>query len=60
MLFRSGLDLPGGVLTELTTVDAKAWREELPLYEQHYAFIGARLPEELRDELHQLEKRLAG
>jgi len=56
----TGLDLPGSVLAELTTVDAEAWREELPLYEQHYTFIGARLPEELRDELHQLEKRLAG
>ncbi len=48
------------VLAELTTVDNEAWREELPLYEQHYAFIGSRLPDELRDELRELEKRLAG
>ncbi len=47
------------VLAELTRVDPDAWREELPLYEQHYASIGPRLPDELRDELRQLEKRLA-
>jgi phosphoenolpyruvate carboxykinase (GTP) len=55
----AGLDLDGDVLPTLTTVDNEAWREELPLYEQHYAFIGRRLPEELRDELRALEKRLA-
>jgi len=56
----SGLGLSAAVLADLTTVDAEAWREELPLYEEHYAFIGPRLPEELRQELHELEKRLAG
>ncbi|MFN0029799.1 MAG: phosphoenolpyruvate carboxykinase (GTP) [Acidimicrobiales bacterium] len=55
----SGLGVSPSVLQQLTTVDHDAWREELPLYEQHYAFIGSRLPEELRDELRQLEKRLA-
>ncbi len=56
----SGLQLSADALAELTTVDSEAWREELPLYEQHYAFIGAQLPESLREELRQLEKRLAG
>ncbi len=46
-------------MAQLTTVDNEAWREELPLYEQHYAFIGERLPGELRDELRELEKRLS-
>ncbi|MEZ5236304.1 MAG: phosphoenolpyruvate carboxykinase (GTP) [Acidimicrobiales bacterium] len=56
----SGLDVSAEVMAQLTTVDNEAWREELPLYEQHYAFIGERLPDELRDELRELEKRLAG
>ncbi len=56
----TGLHLSNDALAELTTVDSEAWREELPLYEQHYAFIGPRLPESLREELRQLEKRLAG
>ncbi len=56
----SGLNLTTATMTALTTVDNDAWREELPLYEQHYDFIGSRLPESLREELRQLEKRLAG
>jgi phosphoenolpyruvate carboxykinase (GTP) len=55
----TGLDLRPEVLEQLVSVDATAWREELPLYEQHFAFIGERLPAELRDELRDLEKRLA-
>ena len=35
------------------------WREELPQIEEHYEHIGERLPDELRDELNALEKRLA-
>ncbi|MCC6438797.1 MAG: phosphoenolpyruvate carboxykinase (GTP) [Acidimicrobiales bacterium] len=56
----AGLDIDPEVVELLTTVDNEAWREELPLYEQHYSFIGSQLPEELRDELRELEKRLAG
>jgi phosphoenolpyruvate carboxykinase (GTP) len=40
-------------------VDAESWRQEIPQIEQHYARIGERLPDELRDELRELEKRLA-
>jgi phosphoenolpyruvate carboxykinase (GTP) len=53
-----GLGISPEVLAQLVSVDATAWREELPLYEQHFAFIGERLPAELRDELRDLEKRL--
>ena len=42
-----------------STVDAEAWRAEIPQIEAHFEFIGERLPAELRDELHELEKRLA-
>jgi len=54
-----GLALPEGALEELLSVDAEAWRCELPLVEEHYATFGDRLPTALRDELAALEKRLA-
>ena len=46
-------------LAKLLTVDAEAWRGEIPLIEDHYEAVGERLPDELRDELSELEKRLA-
>jgi phosphoenolpyruvate carboxykinase (GTP) len=54
-----GLDIDAGTLEELLTVDNESWRQEIPLIEQHYAAIGARLPGELKDQLASLEKRLA-
>ena len=36
-----------------------AWRTEVRLIEDHYEKVGERLPDELRDELRELEKRLA-
>jgi phosphoenolpyruvate carboxykinase (GTP) len=53
------LDVSLDALEVLLSVDAEAWRGEVPLIENHYAFIGDHLPAELRDELHELEKRLA-
>jgi len=46
-------------LSELLAVDNEAWRGEIPLIEEHFAFIGDHLPAELRDELNELEKRLS-
>jgi len=54
-----GLALAPGSLDELLTVDADAWRAELPLIEAHYEQFGDRLPQALRDELEALAKRLA-
>jgi phosphoenolpyruvate carboxykinase (GTP) len=56
----SGLDLDPAVLELLTTVDAEGWRQELPQLEEHYASVGERLPQALKDQLAALEKRLAG
>jgi phosphoenolpyruvate carboxykinase (GTP) len=53
-----GLAVDEGTVTELLRVDAEAWRQEIPLIEEHYRFIGERLPPELADELRELEKRL--
>ncbi|OWY61765.1 phosphoenolpyruvate carboxykinase (GTP), partial [cyanobacterium TDX16] len=46
-----GLDLPEADVTRLTRVDEDAWRSEIPLIEEHYAFVGERLPDELKDQL---------
>jgi phosphoenolpyruvate carboxykinase (GTP) len=55
----SGLDVDDAVMAELLSVDAEAWRDELPLIEAHYDHLGERVPAELRDELAALEKRLS-
>ena len=59
------LDVDGLGLTEeqvhsLLDVDEDRWRSEIPLIEEHYDFVGERLPSAMRDELENLEKRLAG
>lgn len=47
-------------MAELLRVDAEDWRAEIPSIEEHFANLGLeRLPVELRDELHALEKRLS-
>ena len=55
----TGLDIDEAMMEALLSVDAEAWRAEVPQIEEHYACIGDGLPAELRDELHELEKRLA-
>ena len=55
----TGLDLSPETLAELLKVDNEAWRGEIPLIEEHFTFVGDRLPSELADELRELEKRLA-
>ncbi len=54
-----GLDVSEETMTELLRVDSEAWRGEIPLIEAHFSSIGERLPDELTNELRELEKRLA-
>jgi phosphoenolpyruvate carboxykinase (GTP) len=55
-----GLDVTEADMAELLRVDAEDWRAEIPSIEEHFANLGLeRLPVELRDELHALEKRLS-
>ncbi len=54
-----GLDIEPAVLDELLAVDNESWRQEIPIIEQHFDFVGERLPETLRDQLDNLEKRLS-
>jgi phosphoenolpyruvate carboxykinase (GTP) len=56
----TGLDLDDATLTELLSVDNDAWRQEVDLINGHFEFIGDSLPQAMRDELADLEKRLAG
>ena len=53
-----GLDVAAGAMEELLSVDDDLVREELPAQHQHLARFGDRLPEELHDQLKQLEQRL--
>ena len=55
----SGLDIDAATLAELVSVDPESWRQEVPQIEAHFASLGERLPEEMHEELKQLEKRLA-
>jgi phosphoenolpyruvate carboxykinase (GTP) len=55
----SGLDIDDATMVELLSVDAESWRGELPQIEAHYASVGGTLPEALKDELRELEKRLS-
>jgi phosphoenolpyruvate carboxykinase (GTP) len=56
----TGLDLDEATLSELLSVDNDAWRQEVDLINGHFEFIGDSLPQAMRDELADLEKRLAG
>jgi phosphoenolpyruvate carboxykinase (GTP) len=55
----TGIDVPEPVMEELVSVNAESWRAELPQIDEHFAGIGDTVPRALRDELHELEKRLA-
>ena len=56
----AGLNVSDEDLAELLRVDVEEWRREIPSIEEHYAKLGERLPEALKDELVALEKRLSG
>jgi len=56
---RSNLDLDEAEMVKILEVNSEAWRAEVPQIEAHFEFIGSQLPAELRDELQELEKRLA-
>ena len=45
-------------MAQLLEVDVEDWRKELPAIHQHFARFGDRLPERLREQLTDLERRL--
>jgi len=54
----SGLNLSESSLQQLLSVDLEGWIAELPRIREHFAKFGDRLPEGLRREVGDLEKRL--
>ncbi|MBO0731361.1 MAG: phosphoenolpyruvate carboxykinase (GTP) [Acidimicrobiaceae bacterium] len=53
-----GLNVPDEDMAELLRVDAEDWRAEVHLITEHYDRLGDRLPDALRVQLADLEKRL--
>jgi phosphoenolpyruvate carboxykinase (GTP) len=53
-----GLDISDEEVAELLAVDPKEWKTELPAIHQHFARFGGHLPEELHEQLAELERRL--
>jgi phosphoenolpyruvate carboxykinase (GTP) len=55
----TGLDIDEATLAQLLSVDNDAWKAEVPQLAAHYDRIGERLPDPLKVELEELEKRLS-
>jgi phosphoenolpyruvate carboxykinase (GTP) len=55
----TGLDIDAETLAKLVAVDPESWRQELPQLEEHYRGLGDHVPTELREQLTELDKRLA-
>ena len=53
-----GLDISDDVMAELLAVDPADWKVELPAMHQHFARFGKHLPDELHEQLADLERRL--
>jgi phosphoenolpyruvate carboxykinase (GTP) len=54
-----GLDVTAADVDKALVVDAGEWRQELPLIEEWFEFVGDKLPTGVRDEYEALKQRLA-
>ena len=54
-----GLDVDPGDVAKALEVNADEWREELPLIEEWFEFVGEKLPTGVKDEFEALKQRLA-
>jgi phosphoenolpyruvate carboxykinase (GTP) len=54
----SGLSVTKADIEELVKVDKALWKDELELIKEQQAALGARMPEELKQQVVQLEARL--
>jgi len=54
----NGLNISGSDLAKLLSVDIDGWLAEVPRIKEHFAKFGDRLPEGLRQEVADLERRL--
>ncbi len=53
-----GLNISREAVEKLLEVDPKQWLHQLPQIHEHYGRFGRKLPQELRDQVHDLERRL--
>jgi phosphoenolpyruvate carboxykinase (GTP) len=53
-----GLSITAEEVADLLAVDPAEWKAELPQVEEHFARFGDHLPQQLRDRLSDLERRL--
>ncbi|ONM46581.1 phosphoenolpyruvate carboxykinase (GTP) [Nocardia donostiensis] len=53
-----GLDVDPADVDEALKVDPAEWREEIPLIEEWFEFVGDKLPSGVRDEFEALKQRL--
>ncbi|GAA4532229.1 phosphoenolpyruvate carboxykinase (GTP) [Mycobacterium paraffinicum] len=54
-----GLDVEAGDVEKALAVNADEWRQELPLIEEWFEFVGDKLPTGVKDEFEALKQRLA-
>jgi phosphoenolpyruvate carboxykinase (GTP) len=54
-----GLDVEAADVTKALLVNPAEWREELPLIEEWFEFVGDKLPTGVKDEFEALKQRLA-
>jgi phosphoenolpyruvate carboxykinase (GTP) len=54
-----GLDIDSADVTKALAVNAAEWREELPLIEEWFEFVGEKLPTGVKDEFEALKQRLS-
>jgi phosphoenolpyruvate carboxykinase (GTP) len=54
-----GLDVDASDVNEALAVNADEWRNELPLIEEWFEFVGEKLPTGIKDEFDALKHRLA-
>ncbi len=54
-----GLDVDAADVNRALAVDADEWRQELPLIEEWFEFVGDKLPTGVKDEFEALKQRLA-
>jgi phosphoenolpyruvate carboxykinase (GTP) len=54
-----GLDVDSADVTKALAVNASEWRQELPLIEEWFEFVGEKLPTGVKDEFEALKQRLA-
>ncbi len=54
----TGLEIEREAVEQLLEVDPEAWLEQLPQMHEHYGKFGDKLPDELKAQLAELERRL--